>query len=64
MKKFKLSCEKGKNALLLGNGINNLNPGANATWMDLLYNLYPDINLDEKPYPLAFEEIVLKMSLT
>ena len=63
MKKFKLSYEKGKNALLLGNGINNLNPGANATWMDLLYNLYPGIILDEKPYPLAFEEIVLKMSL-
>ena len=63
MKKFKLSYEKDKNALLLGNGINNLNPDANATWRELLKKLDPDINLKEKPYPLAFEEIVLKMSL-
>jgi hypothetical protein len=50
--------EKGRDVLLLGNGINNLSRG--KRWEDLLLGLDPSINVDEKPYPLAFEEIVIK----
>jgi hypothetical protein len=56
-KKFELEYKKGNNALLLGNGINNLNP--DFRWDALLRELDGKINLVEKPYTLAFEEIVL-----
>jgi hypothetical protein len=57
-KNFELEYKKGNNALLLGNGINNLMP--DFRWDLLLRKLDGKINLDEKPYTLAFEEIVLK----
>lgn len=56
-KKFKLDYQKGNNAMLIGNGINNLQ--STYRWDLLLRKLYPQINLEEKPYTLAFEEIVL-----
>lgn len=56
-KTFELEYKKGNNALLLGNGINNFMP--NFRWDLLLRKLDSKINLDEKPYTLAFEEIVL-----
>lgn len=57
-KSFELEYKKGNNALLLGNGINNLMP--DFRWDLLLRKLDSKINLDEKPYTLAFEEIVLE----
>lgn len=56
-KKFELEYKKGNNAMLLGNGINNLMP--DFRWDVLLRKLDGKINLVEKPYTLAFEEIVL-----
>ncbi len=55
--KYNLEYKKGNNAILLGNGINNLEK--NYRWDQLLKKIDSKINLDEKPYPLAFEEIVL-----
>jgi hypothetical protein len=55
--RFGLAYEEGNNAILLGNGINNLNP--EFRWYKLLTHLQPDINLADKPFTLAFEEIIL-----
>ncbi len=45
-------------AILLGNGINNLTPA--FRWDQLLMEIDSSINLSNKSYTLAFEEIVLK----
>jgi biotin-(acetyl-CoA carboxylase) ligase len=53
-----LKFRKGQNAILLGNGINNVTHS--HSWKDLLKHLDHSIRLEDKSYPMAFEEIVLK----
>ena len=53
-----LQFRKGQNALLLGNGINNISH--NHSWKNLLKHLDHSIRLENKSYPMAFEEIILK----
>lgn len=55
-----LQFRKGQNAILLGNGINNVSH--NHSWKDLLKHLDNRIRLEDKSYPMAFEEIVLNRS--
>lgn len=56
---LKFEYRKGNNALLLGNGLNNLDEF--NSWSNLLKELDPAIKLyeNEKSFPLAFEQIVL-----
>jgi hypothetical protein len=53
-----LKFRKGQNAILLGNGINNVTHS--HSWKDLLKHLDHKIRLEDKSYPMAFEEIILK----
>lgn len=54
-----------ENVILLGNGINRLGKEAGPSWSQLLSNLQSeinsvvDINNDFKPFPMAFEEMLM-----
>jgi hypothetical protein len=56
-KLYALEYKPENKAILLGNGLNNLIP--NYRWDQLLKNIENTINLSNKSYTLAFEEIVL-----
>jgi len=57
---------KGKKALLIGNGINQLDSDQSFSWGDLLdelknnYNINVDLDNIFKPFPLAFDEMLHK----
>ncbi len=55
-----------KRALLIGNGINRVDPEQSLSWGGLLQQLRQELQMeveapnDFKPFPLAFEEILFK----
>lgn len=57
-----------KRALLLGNGINQLDSTQSISWGDLLksiktkFDIQVDLNNEFKPFPLAFEEMMHRKS--
>ncbi|PWL31352.1 MAG: hypothetical protein DCO96_03925 [Fluviicola sp. XM-24bin1] len=61
---YMTSSYKGKRALLIGNGINQLDQAQSVSWGDLLdglkrrFGIKVDLNNPFKPFPLGFEEML------